>query len=93
MNIARAAAKIETFKTIVGKHLLRKKVADDECYKVMSLACFEALAILQGDEAKFAKCLAQALKANPGLGWGQDFDSCNTDKAALYIKLLAHLCR
>lgn len=98
MEIDEAILRIEQYKKIVDKYVPENKVNTNDkggydSYLIIRGACIEALAILDGDEEIFKKCLEETKKKNKGMGWGFDFDMYNAKPAADYILGIAHLMK
>lgn len=95
MEIDEAFAEVKKYEAIVKKYVPLNQVdvgSDKNLYDIIKGACLEALVILQGDEAKFVKCLETA-KKNTMRDFGFDFDTRSTPLAASYIVTLAHLVK
>lgn len=95
MEIDEALAAMKKYEEVVKKYVPLDQVdvdSDKNLYDIIKGACLEALVILQGDEAKFVKCLETA-KENTRRDFGFDFDTRNTPRASSYIVTLARLVK
>ncbi len=95
MEIDEAVAAMKKYEAVVKKYVPLEQVdvgSDNTLYDIIKGACLEALVILQGDEAKFVKCLETA-KNKIRRDFGFDFDTRSTPLAASYIVTLARLVK